>query len=272
MAVRVTLTKCGPRSVILLVVAASLLTASCSSSDAASQVSSVASTIATSALPTTTTTSTTVAPTSTLSPAQLLSVKVNWNKFFNNLKPCGEDFTRNCVRSAGTGTVGGKTIAATLSCNFHEFIEFESEQWGCDWTIDFYKYVNQSWALETSVLSQLHDQPHTAFFAEMTDDGDTELFFDVRLMSYFESEVLRFVDGRWVPATFDGEPVINGGYFNFKSGQMESSASFDQRVPCDFRRWKQLVYTWDQTEFKATSGKDENGNPISLKEALKCNE
>ena len=272
MAVRLKPTKCGSRYVIFVAaVAGSLLIASCSSSDAVSQVSSVASTVATSALPTTTTTSTTVAPTTTLSPAQLLSVKVNWNKFFNNLKPCGEDFTRNCVRSAGTGTVGGEQIAATLSCNFHEFTDFEPEQWGCDWKIDFYKYVNQTWALETSVLSQLHDQPNTAFFAEMTGDRDTELFFDVRLTNFYEAEVLRFVDGRWVPITFDGESVIAGGHFNAKSGQMESGIS-DRGEPCDVRSWKQLVYTWDQTEFKATSGKDENGNPISLKKALECNE
>jgi hypothetical protein len=270
MAVRLKITKCGSRSVIFFAagVAGSLLIASCSSSDAVSQVSSAASTVATSALPTTTTTSTTVAPTTTLSPAQLLSVKVNWNKFFNNLKPCGEDFTRNCVRSAGTGTVGGKTVAATLSC---DYVEYLRNQWACDWTIDFYKYVNQTWLLETSVLSQLHDQPHTAFFAEMTGDHDTELFFDVRLTSFFESEVLRFGDGRWVPMTFDGESVIAGGHFNAKSGQMESSIS-ERGEPCDVRSWKQLVYTWDQTEFKATSGQDENGNPISLKKALECNQ
>ena len=267
MAVRVKLTNCGSRSVIFaLVVAVSLLTASCSSSDVTSQVSSVVATVATSALPTTTTTSTTVAPTSTLSPAQLLAVKVNWNKFFNNLKPCGPDFTRNCVRSAGTGIIGGEPIAATLSC---DWVEYLKDQWACDWTIDFYKYVDQSWSLVSSVLSQLHDEPHTAFFAEMTGDGDTELFFDVRLTSFFESEVLRFVDGRWLPTTFDGESVITGGYFDAKSGHMESSF---QDWPCDFRSWKSLVYTWDQTEFKATSGKDENGNPISLKEALKCND
>ena len=267
MAVRVKLTNCGSRSVIFaLVVAVSLLTASCGSSNATSQVSSVVPTVATSALPTTTTTSTTVAPTTTLSPAQLLSVKVDWNKFFNNLKPCGPDFTRNCVRSAGTGIIGGEPIAATLSCNWVEYLK---DQWACDWTIDFYKYVNQSWSLASSVLSQLHDEPRTAFFAEMTGDGDTELFFDVRLTSFFESEVLRFVDGRWVPATFDGESVIYMGGFNKKSGQMESSF---QDWPCDIRSWKSLDYTWDQTEFKATSGKDENGNPISLKEALKCND
>ena len=267
MAVRVKLTNCGSRSVIFaLVVAVSLLTASCSSSDVTSQVSSVVATVATSALPTTTTTSTTVAPTSTLSPAQLLAVKVNWNKFFNNLKPCGPDFTRNCVRSAGTGIIGGEPIAATLSC---DWVEYLKDQWACDWTIDFYKYVDQSWSLVSSVLSQLHDEPHTAFFAEMTGDGDTELFFDVRLTSFFESEVLRFVDGRWLPTTFDGESVLYMGGFNEKSGQMESSF---QDWPCDFRSWKSLVYTWDQTEFKATSGKDENGNPISLKEALKCND
>ncbi|MCX6535129.1 MAG: hypothetical protein NT119_01010 [Actinobacteria bacterium] len=258
---------CGSRSVIFaLVVAVSLLIASCGSSDATSQVSSVVPTVATSALPTTTTTSTTVAPTTTLSPAQLLSVKVNWNKFFNNLKPCGPDFTRNCVRSAGTGIIGGEPIAATLSC---DWVEYLKDQWACDWTIDFYKYVDQSWSLVSSVLSQLHDEPHTAFFAEMTGDGDTELFFNVLLANHTQSEVHRFVDEWWVPATFDGESVITGGYFDAKSGQMESSF---QDWPCDFRSWKSLVYTWDQTEFKATSGKDENGKPISLKEALKCNE
>ena len=215
MAVRLKPTNRGSCSVIFAAgVAGSLLIASCSSSDAVSQVSSAASTVATSALPTTTTTSTTVAPTTTLSPAQLLSVKVNWNKFFNNLKPCGEDFTRNCVRSAGTGIIGGEPIAATLSCDFHEFTELEPEQWGCDWKIDLYQFANQSWSLETSVFSQLHDEPHTAFFAEMTGDGDTELFFDVRLTSFFESEVLRFVDGRWVPTTFDGESVLYMGGFN----------------------------------------------------------
>ncbi len=204
MAVRLKSTKCGSRFVIFVAagVAGSLLIASCSSSDAVSQVSSAASTVAMSSLPATTTTSITVAPTTTLSPAQLLSVKVNWNKFFNNLKPCGEDFTQNCVRSAGTGIVGGKTIAATLSC---DFVEYLKDQWACDWTIDFYKYENQIWALETSVLSQLHDQPNTAFFAEMTGDGDTELFFDVRLTNFYEAELLRFVDGRWVPLTCDGE-------------------------------------------------------------------
>jgi len=271
MAVRLKSTKCGSRFVIFVAagVAGSLLIASCSSSDAVSQVSSAASTVATSALPTTTTTSTTVAPTTTLSPAQLLSVKVNWNKFFNNLKPCGEDFTRNCVRSAGTGTVGGEQIAATLSC---DFVEYLKDQWACDWTIDFYKYENQIWALETSVLSQLHDQPNTAFFAEMTGDGDTELFFDVMLTNFYESEVHRFVDGRWVPMTFDGESILYMGSFNEKLGQMESGVSFDQGEPCDVRRWTQLVYTWDQTEFKATSGLDESGNPISLKKALECNQ
>ncbi len=273
MAVRVKLTNCGSRSVIFaLVVAVSLLTASCGSSDATLQVSSVVPTEPTVASSTSTTTSTTVAPTTTLSPAQLLAVKVNWNKFFNNLKPCGPDFTRNCVRSAGTGIIGGEPIAATLSCYFHAFTGFEPEQWGCDWTIDFYKFVNQSWSLASSVLSQLYDEPHTAFFAEMTGDGDTELFFNVLLANHTQSEVHRFVDERWVPATFDGESVITGGYFDAKSGQMEKSASFDQREPCDVRRWTQLVYTWDQTEFKATSGQDENNKPISLEEALKCND
>jgi hypothetical protein len=71
--------------------------------------------------------------------------------------------------------------------------------------------------------------------------------------------------------TFDGESVIAGGHFNAKSGQMESGIS-DRGEPCDVRSWKQLVYTWDQTEFKATSGKDENGNPISLKKALECSQ
>ena len=270
MAVRVKLTNCGSRSVIFaLVVAVSLLTASCGSSDATSQVSSVVPTEPTVASSTSTTTLTTVAPTTTLSPAQLLSVKVNWNKFFNNLKPCGPDFTRNCVRSAGTGIIGGEPIAATLSC---DWVEYLKDQWACDWTIDFYKYVDQSWSLASSVLSQLHDEPHTAFFAEMTGDGDTELFFDVRLTSFFESEVLRLVDGRWVPATFDGESVLYMGGFNKKSGQMESGVGFGQGEPCDVRRWTQLVYTWDQTEFKATSGQDENNRPISLKEALKCND
>ena len=269
MAVRVKLTNCGSCSVIFsLVVAVSLLTASCGSSDATSQVSSVVPTEPTVALSTSTstTTLTTVAPTTTLSPAQLLAVKVNWNKFFNNLKPCGPDFTRNCVRSAGTGIIGGEPIAATLSC---DWVEYLKDQWACDWTIDFYKYVDQSWSLVSSVLSQLSEQPLTAFFAEMTGDGDTELFFNVLLANTSESEVHRFVDERWVPATFDGESVITGGYFDAKSGQMESSF---QDWPCDFRSWKSLVYTWDQTEFKATSGKDENGNPISLKEALKCND
>jgi len=45
----------------------------------------------------------------------------------------------------------------------------------------------------------------------------------------------------------------------------------DMGESCDYRRWTNLVYSWDETEFNAVSGLDENNNPISVRQALSCN-
>jgi hypothetical protein len=60
------------------------------------------------------------------------------------------------------------------------------------------------------------------------------------------------------------------GYFNAKSGMMESGVAMDMGDSCEYRRWTQLIYSWDQTEFTATAGLDEKNNPISVNQALEC--
>ena len=51
---------------------------------------------------------------------------------------------------------------------------------------------------------------------------------------------------------------------------MQSGVSMDMGESCNFRRWTNLVYTWDRTELKATAGLDENNNSIPLEQALEC--
>ncbi len=88
--------------------------------------------------------------------------------------------------------------------------------------------------------------------------------------SFAEAEVLSFKSGLWSPATFDGNSFLYMGYFNAKSCKMQSGVSVDMGESCYLRRWTNLLYTWDRTEFKAAAGLDENNNSIPLEQALDC--
>ena len=136
--------------------------------------------------------------------------------------------------------------------------------------INFYEYSDARWLSSGSIQSQLHEMFDGAFFAEMTGDNNSE-FFSVMYVSFTEAEVFGFKGDQWSPLTFDGQTVLYMGHFNSKTGKIESGVSLDMGKPCDYRRWTNLVYSWDQTEFKAVSGLDENENSIALNKALECN-
>ena len=248
-------------------VLAGLLASGCGSSEASSKISSTSSAEPTSAVPTPTSISTTDEAPTPLSAEELLTAKDQWGKFFKSLEQCSDVADTNCYQNAGTGSLMGSPIAATLYCDYKEY---QVGQWACDWMIDFYKYSDAKWLSSGSIQSQLSDLFHGAFFAEMTGDTDSELKFSVLYTSFAEAEVHRFKNGLWSPATFDGKSILYMGHFDPKSGKMQSGVSMDMGESCNVRRWTNLVYTWDRTEFKATAGLDENNNPIPLKKALEC--
>ena len=202
-----------------------------------------------------------------LSAEELLNAKDQWGKFFKSFERCSDVADTNCYQNAGTGSLNGNPIAATFYCDFKEY---SAGQWACDWMIDFYTYSDAKWLSSGSNQSQLNEMFDGAFFAEMTGDTNSELYFSVMNVSFAEAEVLSFKEGQWSPATFDGQSVLYMGYFNAKSGKMESGVAMDMGDSCEYRRWTQLIYSWDQTEFTATAGLDEKNNPISVKQALEC--
>jgi len=104
----------------------------------------------------------------------------------------------------------------------------------------------------------------------MTGDTDSELYLSGMYTSFLEAEVRRFLSGVWSPATFDGTSILYMGYFNAKLCKMQSGVSVDMGESCYFRRWTNLLYTWDRTEFKAAAGLDENNNSIPLEQDLEC--
>ena len=249
-------------------VLAGLFVTGCGSSEASSKISSTSSAGPTSAVPTPTSISTTEETSAPLSTEELLIAKDQWGKFFKSLERCPDVGETNCYQNAGIGSLNGSPIAATLYCDYKEY---KVGQWACDWMIDFYKYSDAKWLSSVSIQSQLSELFHGAFFAEMTGDTDSELYFSVLYTSFAEAEVHRFKNDLWSPATFDGKSILYMGYFNAKSGKMQSGVSVDMGESCNVRRWTNLIYTWDRTEFKATAGLDENNNPIPLKKALECN-
>ena len=248
-------------------VLAGLFVTGCGSSEASSKISSTSSAGPTSAVPTPTSISTTEETSAPLSTEELLTAKDQWGKFFKSLERCPDVWETNCYQNAGIGSLNGSPIAATLYCDFNEY---SAGLYACDWIIDFYEYSDAKWLSSDSIQSQLSEFIDGAFFAEMTGDANSELYISVMYTSFAEAEVHRFNNGLWIPATFDGKSILYMGYFNAKSGKMQSGVSMDMGESCNFRRWTNLVYTWDRTEFKATAGLDENNNPIPLKKALEC--
>ena len=244
-------------------VLAGLFVTGCGSSEASSKISSTSSAGPTSAVPTPTSISTTEETSAPLSTEELLTAKDQWGKFFKSLERCPDVWETNCYQNAGIGSLTGSPIAATLYCDFNESRD-------CDWMIDFYKYSDAKWLSSGSIQSQLHYRFDGAFFAEMTGDTDSELYFSVLYISHAEAEVHRFKNDLWSPATFDGKSILYMGYFNAKSGKMQSGVSMVMGESCNVRRWTNLIYTWDRTEFNATAGLDENNSPIPLKKALEC--
>ena len=244
-------------------VLAGLFVTGCGSSEVSSKTSSTSSDEPTSAVPTPTPISTTEETSAPLSTEELLTAKDQWGKFFKSLERCSVFGEANCYQNAGIGSLNGSPIAATLYCDFNESRD-------CDWMIDFYKYSDAKWLSSDSIQSQLSEFIDGAFFAEMTGDANSELYISVMYTSFAEAEVHRFNNGLWIPATFDGKSILYMGYFNAKSGKMQSGVSLDMGESCNVRRWTNLVYTWDRTEFKATAGLDQNNNPIPLKKALEC--
>ena len=203
-----------------------------------------------------------------LSTEELLTAKDQWGKFFESLERCADVTETNCHQNAGIGSLNGSPIAATLFCDYKEY---SAGQYACAWNIDIYKYSDAKWTTSVSIQSQLSEMFEDAFFAEMTGDTDSELYFSVMYISFAEAEVLSFKEGLWSPATFDGQSVLYMGEYNSKSGKMQSGVSIELGDSCDHRRWTKLVYSWNQTEFTATDGLDENNKPVSLKQALSCN-
>ena len=248
-------------------VLAGLFVTGCGSSEASSKISSTSSDGPTSAAPTPTPISTTEDASTPLSTEELLTAKNQWGKFFKSLERCSGYGDVNCYQNAGIGSLNGSPIAATLYCVYEEY---SAGLYACDWIIDFYEYSDVKWLSSDSIQSQLSELVDGAFFAEMTGDANSELFISVMYTSFAEAEVHRFNNGLWSPATFDGKSILYMGYFNAKSGKMQSGVSMDMGESCNVRRWTNLVYTWDRTEFKATAGLDENNNPIPLKKALEC--
>jgi hypothetical protein len=249
-------------------VLAGLFVTGCGSNETTSKILSTSSNDPTSAVLTPTSISTTYEAPTPLSTAELLTAKDRWEKLFKSLERCSDAADTNCYQNAGTGSFNGSPIAATLYCNYKEY---QVGQWACDWMIDFYKYSDAKWFSSGSIQSQLYEMFDDAFFAEMTGDNNSELYFSVMYESFTEAEVHRFKNGLWNPATFAGKSILYMGFFNSKSGNMESGVSMDMGESCDYRRWTNLVYLWDEIEFKAVSGLDENNNPISVRQALSCN-
>ena len=249
-------------------VLAGLFVTGCGSSEASSKISSTSSAGPTSAVPTPTSISTTEETSAPLSTEELLTAKDQWGKFFKSLERCSDVGETNCYQNAGIGSLNGSPIAATLYCDFKEY---KVGQWACDWMIDFYKYSDAKWLSSVSIQSQLYELFHGAFFAEMTGDANSELYFSVLYTSFAEAEVHRFKNGLWSPATFYGKSILYMGHFDPKSGKMQSGVSMVMGESCNVRRWTNLIYTWDRTEFNATAGLDENNSPIPLKKALECN-
>ena len=248
-------------------VLAGLFFTGCGSSKSSSKILGTSSADPTSVVLTPTSISTTDEAPTPLSTEELLTAKDQWGKFLKSFERCSDVADTNCYQNAGTGSLNGNPIAATFYCNYKEF---SAGQWACDWMIDFYTYSDAKWLSSGSIQSQLYEMFDGAFFAEMTGDTDSELYFSVMYTSFAEAEVHRFNDGLWIPATFDGKSILYMGYFNAKSGKMQSGVSMDMGESCNVRRWTNLIYTWDRTEFKATAGLDENNNPIPLKKALEC--
>ena len=249
-------------------VLAGLFFTGCGSSKSSSKILGTSSADPTSVVLTPTSISTTDEAPTPLSTEELLTAKDQWGKFLKSFERCSDVADTNCYQNAGTGSLNGNPIAATFYCDFKEY---SAGQWACDWMIDFYTYSDAKWLSSGSNQSQLNEMFDGAFFAEMTGDTNSELYFSVMNVSFAEAEVLSFKEGQWSPATFDGQSVLYMGYFNSKTGKMESGVSLDMGKKCDYRRWTKLVYSWDETEFKAVSGLDENESPISLNKALECN-
>ena len=244
-------------------VVAGLFVAGCGSSEVSSKTSSTSSDEPTSAVPTPTPISTTEETSAPLSTEELLTAKDQWGKFFKSLERCSVFGEANCYQNAGIGSLNGSPIAATLYCDC-------AGLYACDWIIDFYEYSDAKWLSSDSIQSQLSEFIDGAFFAEMTGDANSELYISVMYTSFAEAEVHRFNNGLWIPATFDGKSILYMGYFNAKSGKMQSGVSMVMGESCNVRRWTNLIYTWDRTEFNATAGLDENNSPIPLKKALEC--
>ena len=248
-------------------VLAGLFVTGCGSSEVSSKTSSTSSDEPTSAVPTPTPISTTEEASTPLSTEELLTAKDQWGKFFKSLERCSVFGEANCYQNVGIGSLNGSPIAATLYCVYEEYSD---GLYACDWIIDFYEYSDAKWLSSDSIQSQLSEFIDGAFFAEMTGDANSELYISVMYTSFAEAEVHRFNNGLWIPATFDGKSILYMGYFNAKSGKMQSGVSMVMGESCNVRRWTNLVYTWDRTEFKATAGLDQNNNPIPLKKALEC--
>ena len=248
-------------------VLAGLFVTGCGSSEVSSKTSSTSSDEPTSAVPTPTPISTTEETSAPLSTEELLTAKDQWGKFFKSLERCSVFGEANCYQNVGIGSLNGSPIAATLYCVYEEYSD---GLYACDWIIDFYEYSDAKWLSSDSIQSQLSEFIDGAFFAEMTGDANSELYISVMYTSFAEAEVHRFNNGLWIPATFDGKSILYMGYFNAKSGKMQSGVSMVMGESCNVRRWTNLVYTWDRTEFKATAGLDQNNNPIPLKKALEC--
>ena len=164
-----------------------LFVTGCGSSEASSKISSTSLPDPTSAVLTPTSISTTDEAPTPLSTEELLTAKDQWGKFFKSLERCSAVDDTNCYQNAGTGSLNGSPIAATLYCDYKEY---SAGQWACDWMIDFYKYSDARWLSSGSIQSQLYEMFDGALFAEMTGDTNSELYFSVMNVSFAEAEVL----------------------------------------------------------------------------------
>jgi hypothetical protein len=248
-------------------VLAGLFVTGCGSSEATSKILSTSSDDPTSAVLTPTSISTTYEAPTPLSTEELLTAKDQWGKLFKSLERCSDAADTNCYQNAGIGSLNGSPIAAALYCDYKQY---GTGQWACDWMINFYEYSDARWLSSGSIQSQLHEMFDGAFFAEMTGDNNSELFFSVMYVSFTEAEVFGFKGDQWSPLTFDGQTVLYMGHFNSKTGKIESGVSLDMGKPCDYRRWTSLIYTWRGKEFKSWRGLDSNGKSISVEEAQRC--
>ncbi len=250
-------------------VLAGLFVTGCGSSDATSKILSTSSDDSTSVVLTPTSISTTYEAPTPLSTAEMLTAKDQWGKLFKSLERCSDVADINCHHNAGTGSFRGSPIAATVSC---DYAGDNSGSFACEWTIAFYRYAQNRWTQWSSVQSQLASDAlfDGAFFADMTDDSDSEFYFSVMYVSFSEAEVLGLTDGSWMPMKFDGRSVLYMGSFDQETKMMHSGVSFDMGKPCNSRRWTSLIYTWRGKEFKSWRGLDSNGKSISVEEAQRC--